>query len=142
MQAPDLQAVVGIEQSAYKFPWTVGIFRDCLRTGYVCRVCEDESGVVGYGIMSITAGECHILNICVHKESQRLGFGTRLLEHLLDVACQNRGRVAFLEVRKSNIRAYSLYTGLGFNEIGERRNYYPAARGKREHAVVLAKMLE
>lgn len=142
MRRTDVPTVVSIEQSAYDFPWTVGIFRDCLRTGYVCRVCEAEEGVVGFAIMSVAAGECHILNICIGKKWQSLGLGTRLLRHLVEVGRNHRGRVLFLEVRKSNLRAQSLYTSLGFNEIGERRGYYPAMEGRRENAIVLARNLD
>jgi ribosomal-protein-alanine N-acetyltransferase len=44
--------------------------------------------------------------------------------------------VVFLEVRPSNGRAIDLYTSLGFETIGLRRNYYPADQG-REDAVVM-----
>lgn len=141
MRRTDVAAVVSIEQSQYDFPWTVGIFRDCLRTGYVCRVCEGGDGVVGYAIMSVSAGECHILNICIEKNWQNLGLGTRMLNHLIEVGRNHRGRIAFLEVRRSNQRAQSLYASLGFNEIGERKDYYPAVGGRRESAIVLARNL-
>ena len=29
-----------IERTSYAFPWTEGIFRDCLRVNYTCRVVE------------------------------------------------------------------------------------------------------
>jgi ribosomal-protein-alanine N-acetyltransferase len=43
----------------------------------------------------------------------------------------------FLEVRASNLAAYRLYERYGFNEIGRRRDYYPAPGG-REDALVMA----
>jgi len=43
----------------------------------------------------------------------------------------------FLEVRPSNTPALALYHREGFNEIGRRPRYYPAAQG-REDAVVMA----
>jgi ribosomal-protein-alanine N-acetyltransferase len=44
----------------------------------------------------------------------------------------------FLEVRPTNIHAISLYESMGFNEIGVRRNYYPAENNHREDALMLA----
>lgn len=140
MREPDLPAVMAIERASYEFPWTEAIFRDCLRAGYYCRVYDRGIGLLGYGIMSMGAGECHLLNICVHLEYRNRGFGTQLINHLLDVAQRKRADVALLEVRLSNRAAYRLYTQLGFNEIGLRKRYYPARRG-REDALVLARDL-
>jgi len=42
-----------------------------------------------------------------------------------------------LEVRPSNHTAIQLYHSVGFNEIGVRKDYYPAHNG-REDALILA----
>lgn len=140
MREVDVRSVIRVEREAYEFPWTEGIFRDCLRVGYCCRVIESAGGLVGHGVMSVVAEECHLLNICVRPAHHRRGLGRRLVIHLLDIARRRRARVALLEVRRSNTGAYALYSLLGFNEAGIRRNYYPARRG-REDAIVLAKEL-
>lgn len=136
----DVTKVMETERLAYEFPWTEGIFRDCLRVGYVCRVMELSRRLVGHGIMSIAAGECHLLNICIHPQYQRRGLGRRLVMHLLELARHREVRMAMLEVRQSHQHAYRLYTSLGFDEVGLRRNYYPARAG-REHAIILAREL-
>ncbi len=140
MHAADLPAVLEVEQSAYEFPWTLDIFRDCLRVGYDCYVLEGPDGLVGHGIMSVAAGECHLLNICVHPLYQRRGLGRALVEFLLKRAREKGARTALLEVRASNRVAHRLYTRLGFNEVGLRKGYYPARAG-REDAIVLARDL-
>jgi len=38
MRPEDLARVVELETECYEFPWTFGIFRDCLRAGYECWV--------------------------------------------------------------------------------------------------------
>lgn len=141
MEESDLPAVASIEESVYEFPWTLGIFADCMNAGYLCQICENDLGIFGYGIMSVSAGECHILNLCIGPGYQGEGWGTRLLDHLLDMARRYKGRIAFLEVRVSNQNAFALYHRSGFNEIGIRKAYYPAARGAREDAIVLARIL-
>ena len=38
MTEADVAEVFAVERASYQFPWSEGIFRDCLRVGYVCRV--------------------------------------------------------------------------------------------------------
>ncbi len=138
MRADDVDAVMVVERAAYPHPWTAGIFRDCLRIGYCCWVAEDDEGIVGYAVMSIGAGEAHLLNLCVLPTRQRAGLGRRMLDHVLELARSHRAKAVFLEVRPSNPAALHLYRVAGFVEVGMRNGYYPASRGQREDAIVLA----
>ena len=133
----DLDAVMAIEQRAYDFPWSAGIFRDCLRVGYCCWCCEVDEQLLGYGVMSVAAGESHVLNLTVSPDARRQGVGVRLMKHFMQLACRHNADTLMLEVRPSNTAAVNLYEKLGFNEIGVRRNYYPAQEG-REDALLLA----
>ena len=141
MQPEHLDAVMEIEQRAYEFPWTAGIFKDCLRSGYYCCVylqgAHLNASPIGYGVMSVVAGEAQILNICIDPNMQGEGLGRRLLQHLIAEAGRQSADTVFLEVRSSNQAAFALYDSAGFNEIGQRRGYYPAKDG-REDALVLA----
>jgi [ribosomal protein S18]-alanine N-acetyltransferase len=132
----DVRAVVEIERTSYQFPWSEGIFRDCLRVGYVCRVVLSGDELVGYGIMSTGAGEAHILNLCVRESNRCRGIGRTLLEHLLGRAGAGGSTEAYLEVRPSNTAAIRLYQTLGFEPIGIRRGYYQAVGGREDAAVL------
>ncbi len=137
MHETDLPEVLAIEAASYAFPWSIGVFRDCLRAGYGCWVLETEDGrVFGYAVLSVAAGEAHLLNLCVDLEAQGQGHGRRLLRRMLDAARWHGAERFFLEVRPSNPGAIALYTSLGFEEIGRRPRYYPAERG-REDAIVM-----
>jgi ribosomal-protein-alanine N-acetyltransferase len=140
MMEIDLPQVALVEQQSYTFPWSENIFRDCLRVGYTCRALDLAGQIIGYGVMSLGAGEAHILNVCVRDEFRSLGFGRRLLEHLLERAAASGVAEAFLEVRPSNLAAIRLYQHLGFEQIGIRRGYYQAPDG-REDAIVLKREL-
>lgn len=140
MRQADIEAVAAMEQRAYPFPWSAGIFRDCLRAGHHCWVLEAGATLIGYGVLSTGAGEAHILNVCVDPAMQGQGHGRRLLRRLVDLARWHHADQVFLEVRPSNPRAIALYRDEGFNEIGTRPNYYPAAKG-REDAIVMAMAL-
>jgi [ribosomal protein S18]-alanine N-acetyltransferase len=141
MHRSDLQTVLAIERVSYDFPWSEGIFRDCLRMGYSSWVATNTlDEIQGYGLMSYAMDEAHILNLCVTPDGRRCGIGAYLLEHLMTEARQHEVEWVLLEVRKSNLAAIALYQNAGFHEIGERRNYYPALRG-REDALVLGQRL-
>ncbi|MGD9584535.1 MAG: ribosomal protein S18-alanine N-acetyltransferase [Lysobacterales bacterium] len=137
MREADLDAIGIIEQRAYEFPWTQSIFRDCLRAGYHGCVLYFAAEIVGYFVLSVAAGEAHLLNLCVDPSEQGRGHGRRLLRRSLDLARWHRVERMFLEVRPSNPGAVALYASSGFRQIGRRPRYYPAAHG-REDALVMA----
>lgn len=151
MRMGDLSRVMEGELKSYPHPWTEGIFRDCLKTQrYSCWVFEFDDSVAneqgnnnqlsGHVVISAVAGEAHILNLCVYPEMQGKGWGRKLLTEAEWIAKQHRAETCFLEVRPSNLAGMSLYQDMGYNEIGMRKNYYPAKKG-REDAVVMAKTL-
>jgi ribosomal-protein-alanine N-acetyltransferase len=137
MTLADLDEVMIIEEAIYSFPWTWGIFRDCLSVGYPCRVLQVDGEVVAYAILSVAAGEAHILTLCVSPETRRQGYGELMLADLIQLARERRAKSIYLEVRPSNQAAISLYEKTGFKEIGIRPDYYPDEFG-REDAMVMA----
>lgn len=138
MRQADVPAVSAIEARGYAFPWTPGLFRDCLSAGYHAWVVEsDEVGLLGYGVLSVGADEAHLLNLCIDPVQQGRGLGRRLLRRMIDLARWHMADRVFLEVRPSNPTAIALYRSEGFNEIGTRPRYYPAKEG-REDAIVMA----
>jgi ribosomal-protein-alanine N-acetyltransferase len=136
MREDDLPGVAAAERDSYAFPWSEGVFRDCLRAGYICRVAEIDHRLVGYGILSVGAGEAHILNVCVRTEYRCRGLGRRLVTAMFDLGRAYGASDLFLEVRPSNATAIRLYQSLGLAQVGLRRGYYQAADG-REDAIVM-----
>jgi ribosomal-protein-alanine N-acetyltransferase len=140
MRPEDLVAVSDIERRSYEFPWSHGVFRDCLLAGYQTIVIERAAAVAGYAILSIAAGEAHILNICVEPSLRSIGYGERLLDEVMRRARNAAVREIFLEVRPSNVHAHALYRKKGFHKVAKRPAYYQARQG-REDADVLVKKL-
>ncbi len=140
MNYTDLKQVIAIEKRAYPHPWTLGIFQDCLRVGHNAWVMTLDNVVIGYGILMLSPGEAHILNVCIDPEYQGKGLGRYLLRHLVNKSNQTDIDMVLLEVRRSNINAQLLYQSEGFHELGVRKAYYPADNG-REDAIILAKYL-
>ena len=133
-----LDAVLAIEQSAYAQPWTRGNFTDSLHAGYQAELLLTRDGVLGYFVAMKGVDEVHLLNLTVTPARQGEGWGRVMLDAL---TLWSRGQGAqwlWLEVRVSNGRAQRIYERHGYRQVGKRKNYYPAARGLREDAVVMS----
>jgi ribosomal-protein-alanine N-acetyltransferase len=140
LRESDIDAIMAVERRCYEHPWTPGIFRDSLKVGYHCWGYFLDEQLIGYAVMSVAAGEAHILNICTHPDQRGQGLARRLMMRVINRAREQEVDTVFLEVRSSNRIAQGLYESLGFNEIGIRRGYYPAGQG-REDAILFAKVL-
>lgn len=136
MTEADLDTVVAIESAAFSHPWSRALFSDGLQS-YDCWVMCVDGVQVGHGVIQIILDEAHLLNITVAPSHQGRGLGRALLEYLMTRARALKANECFLELRASNQPAFALYDSYGFNEIGRRRDYYPAAGG-REDALVMA----
>jgi len=136
LNADDLDCVVEIEQAAYPFPWTRGIFADCIRAGYDCTALQAGPRLIAYTIQSHVAAESHLLNLCVAPHWQRKGYGELMLNHAIRQARLQQCSSMFLEVRPSNPSGIRLYEQKDFVIVGKRPAYYRAADG-REDAIVM-----
>jgi ribosomal-protein-alanine N-acetyltransferase len=137
MRESDIEAIMQIETAVYPFPWTAGNFRDSLKAGYDAWLLEDEGGAIGYAVVMWLPDEVHLLNLSVAAACQRRGVARALLRWLVDDTRKRGADSMMLEVRPSNGPARLLYQGFGFEQIGLRRRYYPAAGDSREDALVL-----
>jgi len=78
MALEDLDRVIENETRSYAFPWTRGVFSDCLKSRHECWVAVRENDLIGHGVLSIGANEAHLLNVCVRRDQQgNGGAGTR-----------------------------------------------------------------
>lgn len=140
MRPEDIESVLDIEQGIYAFPWTRGNFEDSLASGYTAWLLCEGRQLLGYAVMMEILDEAHLLNISIISGRQRAGLGSLLMQSLCaEAKCHGAVRM-MLEVRMSNIAGYAFYRHHGFNQIGERTDYYPAKQG-REAALVLEKKI-
>src|SRR5262249_4760476 len=108
MSESDVSNVIAVERASYQFPWSDVILRDCLRVRYVCRVVTINDGIIADEVMSVGAGEAHILNLCVSETYRCRSVGRRLLTYLIERGPAAGMTEAFLEVRPSNTSAIRL----------------------------------
>lgn len=156
MQIADLDAVLEIESVSHLHPWTRGNFSDSLVAGHwaycirpqIDQVIKgsylDPAILWAYCILFPAVDELHLLNITVSPKLRKLGLGSRMMAAIEGVAAQQNIPRIILEVRPSNIAAVTLYQKLGYEQIGIRKNYYPAdpQLGIREDALVMAKSIK
>lgn len=141
MAAADLDQVIAIESAVYPHPWSRGNFVDSLQAAYDASVCLSGERVLAYWLLMHAPDASHLLNFSVEPSRQRQGLGSRLLNRLLGVLRAQRVDAVVLEVRPSNLGALALYERAGFERIGVRRGYYPAADRQREDAIVMRRDL-
>jgi ribosomal-protein-alanine N-acetyltransferase len=101
---------------------------------------EIAGEIVGYAIVMGGVGEAHLLNLSIADIWQRRGLGRELLHQVINLVRSEAAERLLLEVRKSNTTAQALYQDSGFCRIAQRRDYYPALRG-REDAIVMERHL-
>ncbi len=139
MDATHLDAVMVIETAAYAFPWSRGNFVDSLAAGHAAwALLGSTGGLLGYFVAMSGVDEVHLLNITVAPALQGRGHARRMLDTLVGQCRAQRAGALWLEVRETNAHARAIYRHLGFEMVGVRKRYYPAAFGRREDAVVMS----
>jgi ribosomal-protein-alanine N-acetyltransferase len=125
MTMSDIDDVMVIERTSYRFPWSTGFFLQELQVACARSILVELHGrIVGYVLYWLLPGALDIHNIAVHVDFRRRGIARLLLGHVLSQAkAQSMTRV-MLEVRKSNLAAQKLYETFGFSTTGVRKGYY------------------
>lgn len=141
MLQADIDSVFTIEKEAHRAPWSREILSDCVLVGYDCQVLEVDDNLIGYIICRSSLDICHVLNLCISKSNQGEGYGTLLLNSVLNsLSLRPKIKSLILEVRPSNIAALALYKKFGFEEDSIKKAYYVEG-DHTEDAIVLKKML-
>ncbi len=135
-----IPALHKLEKLCFSSPWSERSFEEELSNPLaVFLVAEDEHGVLGYVGCHFVCGEGDITNIAVHPDSRRKGVAKALLK-VLEAESENfEAEVINLEVRKSNLPAIALYKQMGYEECGERPNFYIKPT---ENAILMAKKVK
>lgn len=130
MRSEDLAEVLAIEVASFSLPWTEEMFTgelaaDALGGVLVARApAAGEPSVLGYICVWLVTDELHINNLAVHPRWRKRGIARELLRTALEQGRRRGARVAFLEVRASNVAAQNLYRTCDFEPVGVRPRYY------------------
>lgn len=136
----DLPGILDIERLSFPSPWNLHTFLTvlCDKDSYNITV-RDDGKIVGYCFAVSMRRMVHLLNLAVHPDFQRRGIARRLLEEIISFARSNNKSYVFLEVRKSNKIARSLYASMGFSHAFTWRHYYTDSG---EDAYIMVKRIE
>ena len=128
-QEADLAQAMDIEQVAFTNPWSEQSMKMFLLPQVLALTAEDDGGkVAGYGALMIASDEADLVNLAVRPDVTRHGIAKAILSELIDQAKERNVSEIFLEVRRANIPAQSLYQSFGFQTVGEIRDYYEQPR--------------
>ncbi len=138
-QYEDNLSVYKIEKESFSDPWTKEMISDTfIQDNFIGLVAEDKGAVIGYIALTYCLDEAEINIIAVTREYRRKGVATKLLSEAYSALKEMGINKIFLEVRKSNHSAQSLYKNNGFTFIGIRPKYYKGV----EDALLMEKFLK
>lgn len=102
-----------------------------------CTIAIEQDSVIGFLAFEQVLDEGSIIEVAVAPDCRRKGIAKALITQAIQSA--DGSAAVFLEVRESNAPAVSLYEALGFEQIGERKDYYDRPK---ENAIIMRKNYE
>ena len=137
MKEAQVPQIAALERVCFSDPWSEKSILSELENPLSCwLVAMDGEHLAGYVGSQTVLGETDMMNLAVDPDYRRKGLGKELILSLIEALRQRESRCLTLEVRDSNAPARALYEGLGFQEIGRRKNYY---RNPKEDALIYKK---
>jgi ribosomal-protein-alanine N-acetyltransferase len=139
MTPADLNEIMPLERRSFKDPWTRHMYLSDINGNHLATylVLRSLPGVrareasrdpvpslLAYGGFWLLLDEAHIATIAAHPDWRGSGLGLWMLLELLDEAIRRGAALATLEVRVRNAPARRLYEKLGFEQVGDRTDYY------------------
>jgi len=121
----DIPWIIEVEREAISPPWTHGaLLGEIYRDDSYFAVASGNGEKLGFIIMRCMLDCGELLQIAVDKAKRRRGVADLLMCFVLNHARQNSLSSVFLEVRKSNAAAISLYKKHGYSLVRSRKDYY------------------
>lgn len=135
MNEKHIKQVAELEKICFSEPWSEKSLSEALKNDIShFFVAENNDEVLGYiGIYNI-CGEGSITEFAVFPKYRRKGVGSAIIKYAID-NCKNFNMdFLTLEVRESNGNAISLYSKIGFENVGVRKFFYS---NPTENAVIM-----
>jgi len=101
-------------------PWTAAEFASLLSDSGTILHTRPQGFLLG----RVAGDEVELLTLAVVPEARGQGEGRALMRRFLEDCSVRGAAVAFLEVAADNVAAIGLYRATGWQQVGQRRNYY------------------
>lgn len=139
MKLQDINEILFLENLCFPIPWSRQNYEVVLNNKqFKFTRLYRKKRLIGYSTLYYKDKEAELLNIAVHPAIRRFGYGKVLLDGVVEFCTKKKIENIFLEVRRSNVKAISLYTSFDFKEVGVKKSYYPDTK---EDALIMKKEL-
>lgn len=136
MRQEDIPHVAELERQTFTDAWSENALSETLaQKQTILLTAFEDKKLIGYVILYYVLEEGEIARIAVSKGHRRQGVGARLLLELESLCRDNGISKLLLDVRESNVSAYSFYEEHGFVKDGIRKNFYSEPK---EHAILMS----
>jgi len=120
-----LDEIMSIEGTSYATPWSRDMFLEEMSNRIARQLVFNlDDLIIGYICFWQVLEESHVLNLGVHPEFRRHGYGTLIMNSLEKLCKSDHIERIILDVGRRNVSARNLYRKCGFKVIGFRKNYY------------------
>ena len=138
----EIPSVLSIEEQNSDYPWSQHQFTTSIENSKnLCYCLSQNDKTIGYLIAMLSLDTADILNIGIDPDFKRQGYGTALLNYLIENLRKRNISEILLEVRAGNKSAIQFYMKQGFEEISVRKNYYTKNsknQSNREDGIIMS----
>jgi [ribosomal protein S18]-alanine N-acetyltransferase len=129
------EQILEIENCSFPSPWSINAFKGEIKKSisHLWALISDKH-LIGYICFWMFDNEIQVINFAVHPTNRRQRLGQFLLTRMIETGVSKGLKSIWLEVRPSNLAARSLYSKVGFHEVGRRPRYY---RETNEDALIM-----
>lgn len=133
-----VEALAALHAAAFDKAWPAETLAGLLAEPLVGGLAAiGDAGPAGFVLWQVLLDEAEILTVAVSPDERRQGLGRALTAAAAGFARDAGAESLFLEVGRDNPAAIALYEGLGFAQVGLRRDYYDRGAAGRADALVM-----
>ena len=120
----DLKEIETIERECFRVPYAEKMLESSFHAPTFFGMLDKDEEIKGYVFATVVLDEVNIDRVAVREKYRGNKVATNLLGKAEELFLEKGIKYVYLEVRRSNVKAISLYEKLGYKIIGVREKYY------------------